>query len=174
MAKSEKSIPTIAAAIDPTTATVSLTFSTGHRITVRGAELDDAIRAHAFVHGIKQKLVDAAAIARNPDTGKSASVLDKYNAVLEVAERLRAGEWNKTREGVSTGGLLFAALCEMMEGRKSADEVKEWLDAKSDAEKLALRKNDKVAAIILRIQSERLDEDTIDRAADLLDDLENG
>jgi hypothetical protein len=145
--------PAIVAAIESTG--LILTFSHGKTLTLDGVSLSREIREHALMHGLKQKLVDAAAISRNPETGRPASVEDKYQAVKTVYDRLLAGQWNATREGGgATGGLLLQALCRMYAGRKTADELRAFLADKTDAEKTALRKNPRVAAIIEEIRAE--------------------
>lgn len=149
--------PAIAAEINADATALVLTFSHGESLTIKPAELSPTIVAQAIMHGLKQKLVDAAAISRNPETGRAASVADKFDAVKEVYDRLLAGEWNKRREGGaggSSGGLLFRALCRMYDGKKTPDDIKTFLEAKTDAEKAALRKNSKVAAIIEEIRVE--------------------
>ena len=149
--------PAIAAEINADATALVLTFSHGESLTIKPADLSPTIVAQAIMHGLKQKLVDAAAISRNPETGRAASVADKFDAVKEVYDRLLAGEWNKRREGGaggSAGGLLFRALCRMYAGKKDADAIREFLEAKTDAEKAALRKNAKVAAIIEEIRAE--------------------
>jgi hypothetical protein len=50
--------------------------------------------------------------------------------------------------------LLLQALCRMYAGRKTADELRAFLADKTDAEKTALRKNPRVAAIIEEIRAE--------------------
>lgn len=166
--------PAIAAEINADGTALVLTFSHGESLTIKPTDLSPTIVAQAIMHGLKQKLVDAAAISRNPETGRAASVADKFDAVKEVYDRLLAGEWNKRREsgaGGSAGGLLFRALCRMYAGKKDADAIREFLEAKTDAEKAALRKNAKVAAIIEEIRAESAKPgDT--SADDLLADLE--
>lgn len=152
-----KNTPAIDATIAADHSGLTLVFAHGKSLTIRAAELAPTIVAQALMHGLKQKLVDAAAISRNTETGRAASVEDKYNAVKEVYDRLLSGEWNKRREGGAgsvSGGLLFRALCRMYDGKRTPDEVKEFLDAKTDAEKAALRKNAKVAAVIEEIRAE--------------------
>lgn len=151
-----------------------LTFAHGETLEITQAQLSADIRAYGLIHGLKQKLVDAAAISRNPETGRAASVQDKFDAVKEVYDRLLAGEWNKRREGGaggSAGGLLFRALCRMYAGKKDADAIREFLEGKTDAEKAALRKNAKVAAIIEEIRAEQAKPGDAN-ADDLLADLE--
>lgn len=123
-------------------------------IRVYPHELSSAIGRMAILHGLKQKLVDAAAISRDPETGRSATSETKMDAVFEVLQRLRAGEWNKRREGTPTGGLLFRALCRMQPG-KDADVIRAFLAGKSDKEQAALRANPRVAAVIEEIKAER-------------------
>lgn len=161
--------PAVTAAIDGDVMT--LTFASGQELVVTPPMFTPEIAAQATMHGLKQKLVDAAALSRNPDTGRSATADDKFNAVKEVFDRLLSGHWNKPREGAGSvkGGLLFAALCRMQPG-KPAEEIKLWLDEKSDEQKAALRKNPKVAAIIAEIQSERAKSGDVDTDA-MLDEL---
>lgn len=148
-----------------------LTFADGDKLEIASDLFSHAITTMATMHGLKQKLVDAAALSRDPDTGRSATVADKKAAVMEVYDRLMAGHWNKPREGAGSvkGGLLFAALCRMQPG-KPAEEIKLWLDEKSDEQKAALRKNPKIAAIIAEIQSERAKSGDVDTDA-MLDEL---
>lgn len=151
-----KATPTIEATVTGTdllTASLALMFSNGEALHVSPATLSEEIRHAAMMHGLKQKLVDAAAIARNQETGKSATVVDKYNAVREVCERLKAGQWNKPREGVSAaGGLLLRALMEF--SGKAKPDAEAWLAVKTDAERAALRKNPRIAAIIASLKPE--------------------
>ena len=142
-------------------------------LVVQIRDLSDAMLEQAALHGLKQKIVDAAALSRNPDTGRSATAADKYNAMREVFERVLAGEWNKTRgdgTGTGTGGLLFAALCRLYT-TKTAEEIRAFLDGKTTAEQAALRKNPKVAGVIEEIKAERAkgapDTDTDDMLAEL-------
>lgn len=128
--------------------------ASGNTITIDPSTLSDTIRAQATLHGLKQKLVDAAAIARDTATGRSATSADKEAAVKEVFNRITApnGTWNKVREAGATavGGLLVAALMQMTD--KTKPEIVKYLENKTAEEKAALRKNPKVAAIILELQ----------------------
>ena len=160
----------ISASINGTTLT--LTFANGKTLTMRGDALNSDIQQYAMMHGLKQKLIDAAAISRNPETGRPASIEDKYQAVKAVYDRLLAGQWNAPREGGgATGGLLFQALCRMYAGRKTPEEIKAFLDTKTDAERAALRKNPRVAAVIAEIRAEQGETMGID-TDELLDELE--
>lgn len=149
---------------------VTLTFSNGERLSIHMGHLSPAMQIQATLHGLKQKLVDAAAISRNPDTGRSATIDDKYNAVREVYDRLLSGQWNKIRtDGATTkGGLLFRALC-LMYADKTPDAIKAFLDKKTPAEKTALRNTARIASIIATFKADEID-DGID-ADTMLDEL---
>lgn len=156
---------------DITGSILTLTFADGGVIRLDGNELSSEMRVAAMMHGLKQKLVDAAAIPRDTDTGKSASITDKFNAIMEVRDRLLTGEWNKTREGGSgsSGGLLKRALMKMYD--KDAETIDAFLAKKSKEEQAALRANPKVAAIIATLRTEPKASKSIDTDA-MLNDLE--
>ena len=150
-----------------------LKFANGQELAITASQLSNHVMEYAIFHGLKQKLVDAAAISRNPETGRAATVEDKYQAVKTVYDRLLSGQWNATREGGgNAGGLLFQALCRMYQGRKTPDQLREFLADKTDAEKTALRKNPRVAQIIEDIRAEQGKAANID-TDELLGELED-
>lgn len=129
---------------------LALQFANGKTIAVTASQLTQDILERAVWHGISAKLVDATAISRNPDTGRSASVDDKYNAAREVYERLLAGQWNKVRgdgTGTGAGGLLFRALC-IAYPTKTPEQIRAYLATKNLSEQATMRKSDKLATII--------------------------
>ena len=167
---------TIEARVNDATGTLHLSFDNGERIDLSVDELTPAMRTMAMLHGLKQKLVDAAAISRDPETGRSATTADKYRAVKAVYDRLLAGSWNAVRgEGTATGtgGLLFAALVRIYPA-KSAEALREYLSGLSLAQQAALRKNPRVAPIIEEIKAERAaaGDDGDEPGAELLAGLE--
>lgn len=134
-----------------------MVFGNGESLSVDPAALSPEIRLAAMLHGLKQKLGDAAAISRNPDTGRSASLDDKIAAVREVFDRITSpdGTWNKVREsgdGSGNGGLLFRALCNIYAGRRTPEQITAFLEDKTEAEKAALRKSFIVAKEIERLR----------------------
>lgn len=149
---------------------LQLVFANGEALILARDALSDDIIARALWHGLKQKLVDAAAISRSSDTGRSATVDDKYLAVKAVFDRLLAGQWNAERGegGTGAGGLLFRALC-IMYATRSPEAIRTFLESKSKAEQAALRKNPRVAAIINKLRAEA-DDDSIN-TDELLDEL---
>lgn len=151
---------------------LDLNFANGKKLTVKSMDLAPEIIGQALMHGLKQKLVDAAAITRDPSNGRSATVDTKYDAVKAVMDRLLEGEWNKRREGGPTGGLLKRALIEKYAGRKTPEQIQAFLDAKSDKEKAALRKNPAIATIIDRLRQEDAEESG-EEVTDLLAELDD-
>ena len=170
MAKSNSVIETV---VDGCELTVRVADFEPIHVDIR--TLADDVRAAATLHGLKQKICDAAAISRDPETGHPASARDKYDAMVTVAMRLRAGEWNAKRgdgtgAGAGAGGLLARALVRFT--GKSAAEIREFLAAKTRAEHAALRANPKIAAIIDELRAERGgagDVDTDEMLSELLD-----
>jgi len=171
MAAESTKIPTISAEILGNSLTIKA--ASGRELTLHLHNLAPEIREMATMHGLKQKLVDAAAIARNPDTGRSATVEDKFDAISEVYNRLMSGQWNKGRgEGASeSGGLLFRALCRLYPA-KTQESIRTYLGTLTKEQHAALRKTGKVAAMIETIRAESAKSDGIDGDA-LLDGLDD-
>lgn len=149
-----KRTPAITAEIVGTT----LTFrgDNGQAISIDAMSLTPEIREAAMMHGLKQKIGDAGAISRNPDTGRSATTADKLAAMGEVRERLLSGAWNKGREsgdGTGSGGLLFRALCRVKADR-TPEQIRAYLGGLDKAQQAALRKVPAVAAAIDAIRAE--------------------
>ena len=134
--------------------------------------LSAEIRERAMYHGLEQKIRDAAAIAYTQKDGtvRRPTAREKYDAMRTVIETLESGEWNKRREGVADGSLLFEALCRMYDGKKSPDEIRSWLDGKDEKTKANLRRNPKVAELIAVIRAER-NPDAVTAADDVLAEL---
>lgn len=135
--------------------TLTLTFANGGEIIIDANTLSPEIRDMAMMHGLKQKLVDAAALSRNTDTGQPASVEDKYNAVKRVADRLKSpeGSWSEVRGGGEeklTGNNVLVRALMKMTGRDEA-YVKDFLSAKTKEERAALKKNPKVLEAIAEL-----------------------
>jgi len=157
MVTSMRKRPTSALNVETTVAgDLHIRFANGREIAFGTSMLSQEIIGLATLHGLKQKLVDAAAISRDPETGRPATVEDKYLAVKAVADRLLAGQWNANRGeggGAGSGGLLYRALVRMYPG-KTSEEVRSYLDGLGKEKQAALRGNPRVAAIIAEIKAE--------------------
>lgn len=135
-------------------------FSHGRKLEVIPSELSSEIREYATLHGLKQKLIDGAAIAKDTETGKPATIETKFQAVSEILERLKQGSWNKEREGgLSEGGILLTALLRLYADKLSPDAIKEFLKGLTAQEKNALKLDAGVSKVIKEIQKERAPKD---------------
>ena len=135
---------------------LTLTFRHGERLTVFVDQLAPEIQRAAMVHGLKQKLVDAAAISRDTATGRAATIATKFDAVKEIFDRI-TGEnpsWNKPRAGGAggQGGLLARAIARYKS--VSIEQAKAYLDRLTDAQKQALRVDPRIAAVINELRAE--------------------
>lgn len=115
-------------------------------------------------HGAEQKLGDA--IAGETD------ISDAVLSVDDLLGRLNNGEWNITRAAGSFSGtsILIQALVEV--SGKSVEDIKAFLSDKTQAEKLALRRSDKLKPTIERLEADKQSKskNTVDTDA-LLGDL---
>ncbi len=154
MTTQSKKIPAIVATIADTK--LELTFANGNTLRLDANTLPRELQTQAMMHGLKQKLCDAAAKGCDTDTGKSATIDEKYAAVCEVYERLTQQHlWNKTREGGGGNSILLQALFRMYKGKKSMEVLRDYLRDKTKAEQVALSRNPKLAKIIEEVQAER-------------------
>lgn len=161
--------------------TLILEFRHGEVLRVHPETLAPEIQRAALLHGLKQKLVDAAAISRDTTTGRAATIVTKFDAVKEIFDRITGagGEtpsWNKPRAGGAggQGGLLARAIARYKNVEVSA--AKAYLDRLTDAQKQALRVDPRIAAIINELRMESAKPAGIDTDALLggLDDFGAG
>lgn len=156
--------------------TLTLTFANGKDLSINVDMLNAEIAKQSMLHGLKQKLVDSAAISRNTNTGRAASIDDKYTAVKEVFDRITGPQptWNKVRgEGVGPSGarnLLVRAIMEVKGVSRDKSEL--FVEARSKEELSALRKNPAIAAAIARFQSAESSIDTDTLLGELSDESE--
>lgn len=161
-----------------------LTFNVGKAgsFDVNPSTLPEEVRTRALIHGIVQKVSDAAAMPKSETEGKSENAIAKMKleAMSAVAGRLAEGDWSK-RSGDGSGpvaGIIFRAFSEFVENAATAkkkpvpdaEAIRAVYDAKSRAEQLALRNVPEIAAIMDRIRAERGTAATVDTDA-LLGDL---
>lgn len=163
-----KNVPAVAASIEGSKLT--LTFSHGEVLVVDATTLEQDIILAATVHGLKQKLVDAAAIARDTTTGRSATIDDKFAAVKEIFDRLTGPSptWNKVIKSAPSmkGGMFLAAMMELT--GKSREEMIAYLDGLSKEHTAALKLNPRVSVIMERMAAERAKPKGPDNSDELL------
>lgn len=123
---------------------VQLDFVNGE---TRNFNVPDNMLARFAAHGAEQKLGDA--IAGETD------INDAVLAVDDLLKRLNEGEWNITRTAGAFAGtsILIRALAEA--SGKPIEEIKAYLANRSQAEKIALRRSDKLRPIVERLEAEK-------------------
>ena len=125
---------------------VTFTSAAGQVLECDLGALNGDIRAMLQLHGLKQKVGDAAAL------GAGSSDADKVTAMTAVWEMLVAGDWSKRGEGDGGGEAVTVEAMARVTGAtlQQAREVFEGLDKKAQA---AMRKD--LAGTIAEIQAER-------------------
>ena len=138
---------------------LALTFRHGELLRLHPESLAPEIQRSAMLHGLKQKLVDAAAISRDTATGRAATIATKFNAVKEIFDRItgaggEAPSWNKPRAGGAggQGGLLARAIARYK--NVPVEAAKAYLERLTDAQKQALRVDPRIATIINELRAE--------------------
>lgn len=145
---------------------VSFNVDGAGEFSLRMGELADDIRNRAMIHGLVQKVSDAAAM---PKADLPADPIEaakaKFNAMTAVADRLREGEWSK-RSGDGAGpvaGVIFRAYAEFVATKfekakkpvPPVEAIRAQYDAMDRAAQLGLRNVPAIATIIERMKSER-------------------
>jgi P pilus assembly chaperone PapD len=144
---------------------LTFTVANAGEFVVSLSALSEDVRARAMVHGIVQKISDAAAIAKaDLPVDPTDAAKTKLEAMQSVATRLLEGDWSK-RAGEGAGpvaGIIFRAFAEWATAKATAAkktiteaELRAVYDAKDRAGQLALRNVPEIAAIIERMKSER-------------------
>jgi len=115
-------------------------------------------------HGIEQKVGDEVAGLKD--------IEDMVLAVEEVIDRLNEGEWTAKRESSGLAGTSVLARALIQQTGKSPQAIKEYLKTKTNAEKLALRQNPKIAPIVAELEAKKKkkEKEAVDTDA-LLDEL---
>lgn len=171
----KKTVTAVSATLNAHGDVLHLTFANGETLSVDSKALDPAIAQAALMHGLKQKLIDAAAISRDPETGRTAAIDDKYAAVRTVFDRITRADnpsWNIIRGtgegGGNKGGLLVRAMMRLT--GKSREEIMAFLEDKTKEEVAALRKNPRIEEIMSQLRAESANTSGIDSDS-LLDGL---
>lgn len=141
--------------------TITLDFVNGE---TRNFTIPSALLLRFAAHGAEQKLGDA--IAGESDIG------DAVLSVDDLITRLTAGEWTVRRASGEFAGtsVLLKALVEA--SGMSVEAMKTFLASKTPAQKLALRKTDKIRPIIERLEAEKVKKSKVTVDTDsLLDEL---
>ena len=151
----------------------------GGVIELNMADIHPDILTRAAIHGMKQRISDAAAIPCDTETGKPASPVDKFVAIEALVRHYASGsaDWSRRaasgeRSAPNSGKILTAIMnVYKFSSVEKAREVVEATAKKRDIEyKAALnvwKSSDKIAAELVRMASA----DTKVDADDLLNEL---
>jgi hypothetical protein len=138
--------------------------------------LGAAVKMRAVMHGMKQRVSDAAAIPRNTETGLAASPAEKFEAMKALVDHYMSGtnEWSPVR---TTGGgakkdegLTLAAMRRVWPDRDAEATVEAIAQKRGIDRRAALAlfaQTKEVGAAIAAIKAERA---TVS-ADDLLDEM---
>lgn len=101
----------------------------------------------AACHGGEQKFGDSYAGLEDID--------DMIEACDSVQENLNKGDWNARVEGSGIAGSSVLARALVEATGKQMDEIRTWLKARTQAEKLQLRNSSKLKPIVERLEAEK-------------------
>ena len=135
------------------------------QIDINVADLSADVASRALIHGLIQKISDAAAIKKDELTGNpTTDAATKFAAMQAVANRLLDGDWS-ARSGDGSGpvsGVIYLAferwaLAKAAKAKKAMTpaEVRAIYDGKDRSGQLALRNVPEIATIIEEIKAER-------------------
>jgi len=126
-------------------------------VTVRLAKLTDMVRTQATLHGIKQKICDAAAMSRDPVTFKPASAVDKLAAMREIAERLEnGGQWNGSGGGGAGDTVMLVNCLRELYPQTDDNVIVAKVTALTAMQRKAYLLDSKIAPIAARLSAERV------------------
>jgi len=147
------------------------------RLTVN--KLHEKIHARAAIHGMVQRVSDAAAIPRDTKTGKSATPQEKFNAMAQLVNHYESGsaEWN--RKGGErgprelTGAALLRAALELWQPEKGATKIQEFVKGLKQSQIAALLGSAELKEQVEKARSEELKRQTTEEvdAEELLSEL---
>jgi hypothetical protein len=114
---------------------------------VRNFVLPSALINRFAAHGAEQKLGDA--IAGETD------INDAVLSVDDLIKRLENGEWTAQRQAGAFSGTSILIQALVKASGKTVDEIRAFLENKTQAEKLALRRSEKLKPIIEELEAEK-------------------
>jgi hypothetical protein len=143
-------------------------------IEVAITALTDDMQRQLMLHGLAQKLGDAAARLRNPDTGAAAPWDEKYRMVRRVADALLQGDWTLRPEKVGADTITEDRVQAVANARATdAETIRAWLSTRTAEQRAQVFAHPSVAVALAAIRAARA---TTDDEADPfagLDDAAN-
>lgn len=120
--------------------------------TAAGWKALGPVARHLVINGIHQKVGDSYADSAGEGT--------PFDNASDMWGQLKAGTWAQRGGGGERSSYLLRALCELYDGKHKGfdkfteEEIRDYLEGLSDAEKKALPANAAVAPIIARMKAE--------------------
>ena len=102
--KSNSVITHLVTELDDGNMTITFNVRDAGEVVLNTSRLHDDIMQRAAVHGLIQRISDAAALSRDADTGKSASPADKLAAMQALVSHYETGTSEWKRAGTGEGG----------------------------------------------------------------------
>lgn len=128
-------------------------------LVLKFGQLSDAVKSEAMGYGMEVRLTRAAAMERDPKSGKPASAQDKYDAIKRLVDHYATGTDAWAMAGGGGGGLsadtkaLIEALVRAL-GMHS-DAAEEAVREMTTAERDALRVDDEIKPHLDAVYAER-------------------
>lgn len=152
---------------------LSFSVATVGTLNLEISALHQEIRERAMVHGLTQRISDAAAIGFLKDENRYATAQEKFDAMSELVAHYMTGtsEWSRTRSapGVGADSALLVKCLSRLYPDRTAEQLKAWVAKRSKAERTALLLSEKVKAIADEIRAQSA---STANADDLIADLE--
>jgi hypothetical protein len=167
-----KRIPDISTAIFPESRTLHIVCRNGDKLILELDKLPADILDYAALVGLKEKLLDASALARSTVTGRSASLDEKFSAMKAVFDRLTGPlpTWNaKKAAPASPDSIFLRAVCEYRQ--VDSEKAKAFLATLTKAQIASIKLHPDIRRIMDRMASEALADESSDDVNDLLDSL---
>lgn len=127
---------------DPVARTLTFAVRDCEPLILHLDKVSDANKARGLIHGFNQRVVDAAARARDTATGAAKSPAEKRAAMARIVDHLNSGAetWSPEREGGQGPGLDAMILAAVAEATgRDVEGVRAMVAAGAEAKKVGQR-----------------------------------
>lgn len=121
---------------------------------VRHFTIPEALLLKFAAHGAEQKIGDNVAGLKGKDGGE-ADIDDIVFANDELIDQLYNGQWSQVNAGSGLAGVSVLAKALVEHTGQTPAQIKTFLAAKDQAQKIALRNNPKIKPIVERLEAEK-------------------
>lgn len=104
-------------------------------------KVHESLHRRAEIHGWIQRISDAAAISRNPETGQPATATDKLNAMARLVDHYMTGtsDWSPTRSrAIGSDEVLLARVLAEVYTDRTPERIREYVAGLRAAERAAI------------------------------------